>query len=99
MIFLFLWIWVTVIVPGFAGFLIANYRATRLLQGLLLVAGIGWALTIFTPGLFIPDPVGSPGPDSHIGPGFARSANQAIAGAVFISLLVGWLIGRATRDN
>ena len=94
-----MWIWVTIIVPGIAGFLIANDRATRLLQGLLLAAGIGWLLTIFTPDLFIAEPTMPTGPDNHFGAPFERGANRVIAGAVFISLLIGWLIGRATRDN
>ena len=60
-----MWIWVTIIVPGIAGFLIANYRATRLLQGLLLVAGIGWLLTIFTPdGERLCSAPGLPGPQA-----------------------------------
>ena len=81
----------------------AELRATRLLLGMVLVAGLVWALTVFAPYVFMPETARPSGPDDHFGPGFVRQVNQYIAGTVFISLsvggLVGWLFRGAKRDG
>ena len=100
---LLMWGVITIILPVLAGFVLARGRATRLLLGMVLVAGLVWALSVFAPYGFMPETARPSGPDDHFGPGFVRQVNQYIAGTVFISLsvggLVGWLFRGAKRDG
>lgn len=90
---LLMWGVITMLLPAMAGFVLARGHASRLLLGMLLVAGLVWALTVFAPYVFVPQAARPGGPDNHFGPGFAREINQYIAGAVFLSLSVGGLVG------
>lgn len=94
--FLLIWLITGFIWPGLFGFFATLHRKTRLMQVALVLSGVMLALTFFLPDLFTP---ARRGPDDNVGLAFQSVNNMLIAAGVFFGLLIGGLMGRASRDR